>query len=68
MAASKARLAVEIDGKRLPDDEARVVWQRFSEFMDAQNGDFAAFAIDEGVKSVTTRTTNGQAVLIVTSK
>jgi hypothetical protein len=67
MASTKARLAVEIDGKRLSDDEARAVWQRFSEFMDASNGDFAAFAKDEGVALVATRTVNGQAILMVTS-
>jgi hypothetical protein len=68
MASTKARLAVEIDGARLGDDEAKEVWQRFSEFMDSTNGDAIAFALQEGVAAVVPKTANGQAILVVTSK
>jgi|JI10StandDraft_1071094.scaffolds.fasta_scaffold13393_2 hypothetical protein len=62
-----SRLAVEVDGVKLGDDEAREVWARFSAFMDDQ-GDMQAFAKSEGVARVTTAIRSGVPTLIVTSR
>jgi hypothetical protein len=62
-----SRLAVEVDGVKLGDDEAREVWARFSLFMDDQ-GDMQAFAKAEGVARVTTAIRAGVPTLIVTSR
>ena len=47
-ASSMRRLAVVADGKALPDDEARLLWERFSAHMEAHRGDFEGFAQREG--------------------
>jgi hypothetical protein len=44
-------LRVLVDGKPLPDAEARALWQRFSDHMEANKGDLAGFAKAEGYAS-----------------
>jgi hypothetical protein len=45
-------LAVVVDGKPLPEPEARAFWARFSEHMERNKGDLAGFARAEGLASV----------------
>jgi hypothetical protein len=66
MPAPRSRLSVEIDGVALPDDAAREVWRRFSEFCD--NGGLpAGFAELEEVASVTPTVKQGVPTLLVES-
>jgi hypothetical protein len=66
MPAPRSRLSVEIDGVALPDDAAREVWRRFSEFCD--NGGLpAGFAKLEEVASVTPTVKQGVPTLLVES-
>jgi hypothetical protein len=67
-AAPRSRLAVVIDGVAMGDDEARALWVRFSQYMDANEGDLAGFAASEGFASVVPEHRKGQAVLVVTSR
>ena len=46
------RLAVLVDGQRLPEAEARAFWERFSHWMDGHRDDLAGFARSEGLASV----------------
>lgn len=64
-AKPSSRLVVKIDGKTLADEEARAVWERFSAYMEAHQGDVAGFAKEEGVASVQPTYENGKAVLVV---
>jgi hypothetical protein len=57
-------LGVIVDGAALGDDEARALWSRFSDHMEAHRGDLAGFAAAEGFASVHPETRNGRAVLI----
>jgi len=57
-------LRVLIDGKPLPEDDARAFWQRFSEWMDAHRGDLAGFAHREGLASVHPELDAGHPVLV----
>lgn len=59
-------LAVEVDGNPLPEDAARDVWHRFSEFCE-DGGSPETFAKEEGVLSVKVSVKNGKPTLIVTS-
>lgn len=45
-------LAVLVDGTRLPPDEARAFWSRFSAYMEEHKGDLGGFAKAEGFASV----------------
>jgi hypothetical protein len=63
--APKSRLVVLVDGKALPDDEARALWKQFSEHMEATRGDTGAFAQSHGFASVLPEYRKGQAVLVV---
>jgi hypothetical protein len=65
-APPKPRLAVRIDGKELPEDEAREIWIRFSLHMDEHEGDLAGFAAANGWSSLSPEYQRGQAVLVVT--
>ncbi len=62
---SPARLAVTIDGFPLPEEEARALWSRFSDYMDAHTGDLEGFARSEGFASVHPEPRSGVAVLVV---
>lgn len=59
------KLEAVLDGARLPDDEARAVWARFSEYMGKNPGDLAGFARAEGFKSVHPEHRAGKAVLVL---
>jgi hypothetical protein len=41
-----------IDGKEMPEAEARAFWKRFSDHMEANKGDLRGFAKAEGFASV----------------
>ena len=41
---TSSNLRVLIDGTALPDEEARAVWQRFSDWMEEHRGDLGGFA------------------------
>jgi len=47
-----ARLSAVVDGVPLPEEEARALWQRFSDWMEDNRGDLAGFAAQEGFVSV----------------
>jgi thioredoxin-dependent peroxiredoxin len=57
-------LAVRVDGAALPDEEARALWLRFSEWMEEHRGDLAGFAAKEGFKSVHPGVEDGRPVLL----
>ena len=65
MSDGKPQLVVVVDGKPLPDDEARAFWGRFSAYMEAHRGDLAGFAKQEGFASVHPETGPRGAVLAV---
>jgi hypothetical protein len=52
----------------LPDEEARALWTKFSEHMDANKGDMAGFARLCGYASVRPEAQKGRAVLVVQTK
>jgi len=62
--SSPSRLAVFVDGTRLPDEEGRAFWGRFSAYMESHKGDLAGFARTEGFASVHPESRQGQAVLV----
>jgi len=49
----------------MPDDDARVLWEAFSAYMDEHRGDFAGFAKLRGFKSVRPEYQRGRAILVV---
>lgn len=62
---SGGRLVVKIDGKALPEEEARALWVEFSRYMDEHEGDFDGFAKSKGYASVAPEHQKGKAVLLV---
>lgn len=66
--SQESRLAVLVDGRPLPDDEARAMWVRFSAWMDEHRGDFDGFAKSEGFVSARPETRGGKAVLVLSTK
>ena len=64
MTTAKSRLGVTIDGERLPDDEARALWERFSDWMEDHRGDLAGFAAAEGLASIHPGVDGGLPVLL----
>ena len=54
-----------VDGEPMPADEAREFWGRFSAYMEANKGDLAGFARQEGFASVHPSMKDGAAVLVV---
>ena len=67
-APAKPRLAVLVDGAPLAEEDARALWVRFSQHMDAHQGDIAGFAAQEGFASVLPEHRKGQAVLVITRR
>jgi hypothetical protein len=59
-----AALAVLVDGVALPADEARALWQSFSDWMEEHRGDLAGFAAKEGFLSIHPGVDNGRPVLL----
>jgi len=56
-------MLVYVDGAALPEEEARAMWRRFSDFMEEHKGDLAGFAAAEGFASVHPAVENGKPVL-----
>lgn len=61
----KSALAVEVDGRALPSDEARALWEEFSKYLDDHELDFDGFAKAKGFASVRPTHKAGRAVLLV---
>ncbi len=59
-----ARLGAVIDGVAVPEDAARELWRKFSEYMEAHKGDLGGFAKAEGFASVHPRSDGGRAMLV----
>jgi hypothetical protein len=57
-------LTVLVDGVPLPEDAARALWQRFSDWMEEHRGDLAGFAAREGFTSVHPGVDKGEPVLL----
>jgi hypothetical protein len=53
-----------VDGAPLPDDQARAMWRRFSEWMNERAGDLAGFAKAEGLASIRPELHDGVPVLV----
>lgn len=66
--SEESRLAVLLDGRALPDEEARAIWVRFSLWMDEHRGDFDGFAKQEGYVAARPETRGGKAVLVLSTK
>ena len=62
--SDSGRLRVTVDGKPLPEDEARAFWHRFSAWMEEHAGDLAGFARTEGIASVHPEMHGGAPVLV----
>jgi hypothetical protein len=62
---TKSALAVEIDGTPLPADEARALWEEFSQYLDEHELDFDGFAKRKGFTSVRPTHKGGRALLLV---
>jgi hypothetical protein len=60
-----SNLAVLVDGVAMDGEEARSLWQRFSDWMEQHRGDLAGFAAKEGFASVHPGVENGKPVLLV---
>jgi len=60
----KRRLLVRVDGELLADEEARLLWERFSAHMETNRGDLGGFAAAEGLASVHPGIEDGQPVLL----
>lgn len=59
------KLSVLVDGKPMPEADARAFWERFSTWMDEHPGDLGGFAKQEGFASVHPGVEKGQPVLRV---
>ena len=57
-------LTARVDGVALPDEEARALWLRFSDWMEEHRGDLAGFAAKEGFASVHPGVEDGRPVLL----
>jgi hypothetical protein len=63
-----SRLGAIVGGKTLSKDEARALWQRFSEYMDANRNDFAGFAKREGFAFASVAAHAGVATLTLSNE
>lgn len=61
--SARSQLAVLVDGAALPEDEARALWERFSEWMEEHRGDLEGFAKREGFASIYPDVASGRPVL-----
>jgi hypothetical protein len=66
--AKESRLVVLLDGRPLPEPEARAIWTRFSEHMGEHQGDTTGFAAREGLADAKAESRGGKAFLILKSK
>lgn len=62
------QLAVIVDGRPAPEDEARALWTRFSAHMDRYQGDVSGFAVAEGYASASVTVADGTPTLTLTSE
>jgi hypothetical protein len=58
-------LSVVVDGVAMPEDQAREMWRRFSEYMEQHRGDLGGFAASAGFVSAHPRSEGGRAVLVL---
>jgi hypothetical protein len=58
-------LRVVVEGEPLPDDDARGLWRRFSDWMEGHPGDLAGFAREEGFASVHPEMHDGAPALVL---
>jgi hypothetical protein len=65
---SERPLAALVDGVALPDEEARALWLRFSDWMEEHRGDLAGFAAKEGFASVHPGVEDGRPVLLASHR
>ena len=56
-------LAAVVAGRPLSADDARVLWERFSAYMERHEGDFAGFAAAEGFASASVAMRDGRPTL-----
>ena len=68
MPVASSKLVVLLDGRPLPDEQARAIWTRFSAHMDQHQGDTAGFAQIEGFSSVRPESRAGRAVLVIATR
>jgi hypothetical protein len=68
MTNEPSALAAFVDGAALPEDAARDLWKRFSEYMGANKGDVAGFAKVSGYVRVSPEYRGGRAVLVAYTK
>ncbi|TKD08933.1 hypothetical protein [Polyangium fumosum] len=68
MTAQPGNLAALVDGVALPEEEARDLWKRFSEWMGEHRGDMAGFAKASGFAQITPEYRGGRAVLVAYTK
>lgn len=61
---TRSNLAVLVDGVALPEEEARALWERFSDWMEEHRGDLAGFAAREGFASIHPGVDQGRPVLL----
>ncbi len=61
----QSRLGVLVDGKELPEADARALWTEFSRYMDEHEADLAGFAAQKGFVSVKPEHRQGRALLLV---
>ena len=64
MSGARSNLGVLVDGVALPPEEARALWERFSDWMEEHRGDLAGFAAKEGFTSIHPGVDNGSPVLL----
>ncbi|UQA59588.1 hypothetical protein [Polyangium aurulentum] len=63
-APKPGNLAALVDGKPLPEEEARDLWKRFSEHMGDNKGDMEGFAKKNGYTAISPEFRGGRAVLV----
>lgn len=60
-------LSVIVDRQRLSEEKARAMWERFSAYMDAHQGDFDGFARSAGFVSASVAVAGGVPTLTLSS-
>lgn len=68
MTAEPSALVAFVDGTALPEDAARDLWKRFSEYMGEHKGDIAGFAKLAGFVQISPEYRGGRAVLVAYTK
>ncbi len=68
MTTEPGNLSAFVDGVALPEEEARDLWKRFSEWMGENKGDISGFGKKNGYTQITPEYRGGRAVLIAYTK